>query len=165
MRYILMEPMQILFAVLFVSGLILLAAEVFVPGGILGAMGALALVGAIVTAFLAFGPTSGIWIGLGIIVFAGVVLVLWVKYFPRSRIGKSLTLSEDGSDFKAQEDDLEVLLGKVGESLSDLRPAGFVRLEGRRIDVVTRGNMIEKGEQVMVVDIEGNRVVVKKIQN
>jgi len=44
-----------------------------------------------------------------------------------------------------------------------LRPAGFAELKGQRIDVVTRGEVIEANVKVRVVDVEGNRVIVVKV--
>ena len=42
----------------------------------------------------------------------------------------------------------------------DSRPAGTARIEGRRVDVVTRGEMIESGTWVEVISLSGNRVEV-----
>ena len=46
-------------------------------------------------------------------------------------------------------------------ALSDLRPAGFARLGGARVDVVTRGEYVAAGEAVEVVADEGYRRVVR----
>lgn len=53
-------------------------------------------------------------------------------------------------------------LGESGVTLTELRPAGQARFEKRRLDVVSRGERIEPGKPVLVVEIEGNRVVVKE---
>ncbi len=58
----------------------------------------------------------------------------------------------------------EPLLGKVGRSLTDLRPAGVIELEGRRLDVITSGDYIARGAQVKVIEIKGNRVVVERLE-
>ncbi len=39
----------------------------------------------------------------------------------------------------------------------------FAEIEGRRVDVVTRGEMISAGSTVRVLDVESNRVVVAEI--
>jgi len=54
-----------------------------------------------------------------------------------------------------------VAVGDRGVTLSMLRPAGFARLRGERYDVVTEGEMIEKGEPVEVLAVQGNRIVVR----
>ena len=48
-------------------------------------------------------------------------------------------------------------------ALSDLRPAGFARLGGARVDVVTRGEYVAAGEPVEVVADEGYRRVVRRL--
>jgi membrane-bound serine protease (ClpP class) len=54
------------------------------------------------------------------------------------------------------------LLHKTGVTLSPLRPAGFARIDGRKVDVVTRGEMLDANCPVKVVDTSGNRVVVTR---
>jgi len=152
------------FIILLVSGLLLVGAEVFVPGGVLGALGGLALIGAAASAFAAFGTVVGTYVAISIVVLVGVSIVVWIKVFPRTKIGKTMTVSRDLSASTAAEPGLDELFGQQGEALSDLRPAGFARIGGKRVDVVTQGVMIDKGERVRVVEIEANRVVVKRTE-
>jgi membrane-bound serine protease (ClpP class) len=147
------------FIFLLISGLLLIGAEVFVPGGILGIAGGMALLGAIVTGFIAF-PEYGMLIAVGIIFLAGVAVVIWIKVFPKTPLGKAMTVSADMSEAVATEDGLDELLGKHGMTSSELRPAGFALIDGRRVDVITLGEMISSGKSVIVVEVEGNRVVV-----
>jgi len=149
-----------IFAVLLGAGLLLLGAEIFVPGGILGTFGGLLLLGAMIAGFPAF-PGYGHFVAIGILFLVGIAIALWIKYFPRSRVGQAMTVSKDESDFSAVEDGLDDLMGAQGEAKSDLRPAGFALINGRRVDVVTQGGMIDKGTAITVVEVEANRVVVK----
>ena len=59
------------------------------------------LLAAVVVGFVAFGIQGGLLVSLLIIVLAGVCLVIWIKYFPKTRMGRSLTLSDDGKAFKS----------------------------------------------------------------
>ena len=52
------------------------------------------------------------------------------------------------------------LVGKVGRTITALRPAGAVDVEGRRVDVVAEGVFVDAGREVRVVSVEGARVVV-----
>lgn len=151
-----------LFIIFTLAGLFLVGAEIFVPGGILGIIGGLALILAVVAAFPAFGAFGGIVSAVAIIVMVGVAMILWAKIFPKTSLGKKMTVSTDLRDSKATEDGLSALLDGTGETLSDLRPSGFALINGRRTDVVTEGEMISKGESVKVIEIEGNRVVVAR---
>lgn len=156
--------MKQLFAILLVAGLMLVGAEVFVPGGILGVIGGLALLATVVVGFAAF-PGYGGYIAVGIIILVGVVIALWIKFFPKSSIGKKMTVFKDLATAKGTETGLSELLGKEGVATSDLRPAGFAIIDGRRVDVVTQGQMISRGKRIRVVEVEGNRVVVTMVEN
>ncbi len=58
---------------------------------------------------------------------------------------------------------LATLLGAIGEAATALRPAGKARFNDDFIDVVAEGNYVEAGSRVQVIEIEGNRVVVKEV--
>ncbi len=152
-----------LYIILLIAGLFLVGAEIFVPGGILGVMGGVALLLAIIIAFPAFGAFWGLISAVSVILLVGLVMFLWIKLFPKTSLGKKMTVSTDLHDSKATEDGLSDLINKTGTALSDLRPSGFAMIDGRRTDVVTEGQMISKGEEVEVIEIEGNRVVVAKL--
>ena len=47
---------------------------------------------------------------------------------------------------------------------SALRPTGIARIDGRRVDVVTRGEQLEPGTRVRVVEVSGNRLVVAAVE-
>jgi membrane-bound ClpP family serine protease len=55
------------------------------------------------------------------------------------------------------------LAGAEGEALSPLGPPGIAMLKGKQYDVVTRGEMLEKGTRIKVIEVSGNRIVVKKV--
>lgn len=149
-----------LLIVLLVAGLLMIGAEIFVPGAVVGTLGVICLIAAVMVAFQ-ISQTAGFYVGAGVILLVGATVVLWIKFFPRSSIGKKMTLSEDGSAFKAS-DERKDLLGKEGVAASELRPAGFATIEGKRYDVVTEGSLIPKGGRVKVVQIAGNRIVVRQ---
>ena len=66
--------------------------------------------------------------------------------------------SEDG--FESATSDAE-LIGVEGNTLSDLRPAGKALINGRRIDVVTQGEYIDRDTGIVVIEVRGSRVVVR----
>jgi membrane-bound serine protease (ClpP class) len=67
---------------------------------------------------------------------------------------------DTGATFAA---DYAAWSGKEGEAATDLRPAGTVVVDGKRLDVVTAGELIARGSKVKVVKVEGNRVVVRAV--
>jgi membrane-bound serine protease (ClpP class) len=56
-----------------------------------------------------------------------------------------------------------VLLGAIGIAATGLRPAGKVRFGDEYVDVVAEGDYVELGSRVQVIEIEGNRIVVKQV--
>jgi membrane-bound serine protease (ClpP class) len=157
-----MNQELILYAVLLLAGLFLLGAEIYLPGGIVGFLGALALLGAAVVA-TQFSAPWNILAVLLVIVLSAVCIWLWIRFFPRSKMGRKLTLEADGSTFKSAETGNAVQLGSEGEALSPLRPAGLALLNGQRVDVVAESSWIPAGARVKVLEIAGNRIVVRQL--
>jgi len=150
--------------VLYVVGVGLLLIELFVPGGVVGAAGAAALVTSVVLCFNWYGPAWGGVVLLLEIITAGVMFMLWARVFPRSWIGRKMVLrqSEQSNEgYVGSEPELAALTGRSGVSVTDLRPAGMAIIDGHKIDVVTEGAYVQKGVSVRVIETDGNRVVVR----
>ena len=148
---------------LLVCGVLLLGAETYVPGGILGAIGGLALFAAMIIGFN-FGTLGGTVSAVGIILLAALVLWLWVRVFPKTAAGRRLTLSQDGRDFKLDDEALRATVGREGVALSPLRPSGIGEVDGRRCDVITRGEWMDAGQRFRVEAVEGARLIVAPIE-
>ena len=148
-----------MFFIFLAAGVLLLGAELFIPGGFIGAVGCLCLIAAIVMGFKAF-PQHGATIAVGIFFMGIASIVIWMAVFPKTRYGQKLSISRELSDAKATAPGLQNLLGKEGVALSSLRPGGYAEIEGRRVDVITKGEMLDKDTPLFVVQVEGNRVVV-----
>ncbi|MAD33090.1 MAG: hypothetical protein CMJ88_04965 [Planctomycetes bacterium] len=147
-------------------GLLLIFLEVlFVSMGALGIAAAGCLLGSI---FLAFQESISFGYSLTLFeaVAAPVVFFLSFKILPKTPFGKRLILAGPPTDGTAGAADasLNSLAGKRGPTLSPLRPAGYARIEGRKVDVVTRGEMIEADVEVVVIEVAANRVVVAAVK-
>lgn len=156
-----MNQASLLYVVLLLAGLFLLGAEIYLPGGIVGFLGALALLGAAIVG-VQFPAPWNISAVLMVIVLSAVCIWLWIRFFPRSKMGKKLTLEADGGQFKAQVTSV-VGIDSEGEALSPLRPAGLALLNGQRVDVVAESSWIPVGARVRVIEIAGNRIVVRQL--
>lgn len=144
-------------------GLGLIVAEVFFPSfGVLSVLATAALVGSIAMAFQE-SNALGVRFLLATAVLVPATIVLGFKLFPRSPFGKRMVAGGLSFESQATLDPRDLaLLGKEGTIEADCRPAGMARLDGRRVDVVTRGEWIESGARVRVVEVQGNRVVVAR---
>lgn len=151
--------------VLLLVGLALIVAEVFLPSlGVLSVLATAAIVGAIALAFQESRATGIGFLG-ATAVLVPTTIVLGFKLFPRTPFGRRMVAGglSFGSQPSFDERDL-ALAGRLGTLEADCRPAGVARLDGRRVDVVTRGEWIERGAHVRVVEVQGNRVVVTRVE-
>ena len=60
--------------------------------------------------------------------------------------------------------ELEQLRGRLGRTLSSLRPAGVTDFDGRRIDTITEGMMVDAGQWVRCIDVKAGKVIVRPVQ-
>jgi membrane-bound ClpP family serine protease len=148
-------------------GLLFVLLEVFIPGGIVGTVGGLLMLVGVLLVAQEYGGTMALWLLLGLIVISVVLLVVGFNLLQRSRFGKSIFLEPSvGSpgepvtlEAKAR---ISIKPGDAGIALSDLRPSGWAKFGAHRVDVVTRGGFILSGDPIVVVAIDGTRVLVKE---
>ena len=85
------------FITLVAAGFLLTLAEVFLPGGVAGVLGGLMLLAAMGVGLATFPGPWGFVAVLAIMVFGGIAFLLWVQFFPRSRVGRRITLQTDST--------------------------------------------------------------------
>ena len=153
-------------------GLLLLALELFViPGfGIAGVLGILAIVGGLTLSVIGAGATGQlvVWaagrVALSLLVAVAASLAL-LPFLHRLPYGRSLVLQTGLGSLagytSAPESDSK-WVGRRGTAATPLRPAGIGDLEDERLDVVSQGEYIEAGAPIVVVRVEGNRIVVRR---
>lgn len=156
------EAIETLQAILFIVGLLLLVVEVFIPGfGIAGGTGLVLLIIGIITT--ARTPTDVLVMVIILLLLVGIVLTIVLRSAKKGLIARRLILHsaarhEEG--FSTSEDTSD-MIGKVGVTLTVLRPAGSAEFGDERVDVVSEGTFIGKGTKVRVIRTEGRRVVVE----
>ncbi len=153
-----------IFILLLLAGMLLMGAEIFVPGGVLGVLGAVALMGAVFMGFVAFGPQRGVLASLLILIFLAVSIIVWMQWIPRTRLGQTLTLSTDTAGYKSAVISMKAYVGKEGEAVTPMGPSGIIRIDGKRLDAVAEGKWIDAGARVRVVSVTGNHVTVRAVQ-
>lgn len=155
-----MEPLS-LYLTLLLTGFVLIGFEIFIPGGILGLFGSVAWIGAAVVGVRNFSAPWNMVSALVLLAFGILTFIVWIRYFPKSRVGKSLSLEESTANYKSH-DSTRVEVGAQGEAGSILRPSGIAIIDGQRIDVVADGEWIEAGEPIRVSSTNGGHVSVVK---
>jgi membrane-bound serine protease (ClpP class) len=151
--------------ILFVIGVLLLIAELFLPGGIIGVFGFAAIIGSF---FLA--SENMIHMGISIIIaflISIIASIIMVKVLGRRMsifkkiILRDSTNTEQGYVSNVNRTDL---IGKMGTTITQLRPAGKVMVDEEIVDAVSEGSFIQKDHHVKVIKVEGSRIVVREIK-
>lgn len=176
----------------FMVGIILLLIEILViPGfGLAGFLGIVCILGGMFGMLIKNPPDRLPWprpeyggwdpfiegmtgIMLGFVGFV-ILACLIAKYLPKMQFLSGLMLTPA---FKAEEIEIKASItappdstvsgidvGQMGEVTSPLRPAGSAKFGECLVDVVAEGQFLEKGDSVEIIEIHGNRVIVKKIE-
>ncbi len=165
---------------LFLLGLVLIGLEVLVlPGfGVCGISGVLLLLGSL--ALMTYGhwpQDAGEWMAVtrkvgpfGLVLMGSVVMaVLLARYLPSIPVVNRLLLRPQaegdglGEGAELVPPPHAALLGAIGVAATPLRPAGKVQFGDEYVDVVAEGSYASPGTRVQVIEIEGNRIVVKPV--
>lgn len=148
---------------LIVAGVVLLAAEVFVPGAILGIAGGLFMLGGVVTAFVQFGAGVGTTAALISLLLLAIALYLEFKVLPRSRFANAFSMTDTvaGAATKTPSADL---VGCECVAVTQLLPSGVVLVEGKRHEAFCRSGSAGVGARLRVVAVDNFRLVVTHIE-
>ncbi len=162
--------------VLFAAALVLLAVELLVPsGGLIGLLCGVAAVSSVV-AFFRYDPLVGSAAAVLYVVLAPVVLVFVFKIWVNSPIARRMILTGKDevlgtSDEEAVRESeraraerlarIRELVGAEGTTVTDLRPVGFVTINGQRMDGMAETGIIEADTPIVVTDVYDNQVKVR----
>jgi membrane-bound ClpP family serine protease len=161
------SSMLILGFLLIGAGFLFLAADLFLMSGVLAVLSLGAIVVGVILAFVGGGPAVGSITALGVFVALPVTIRFLLYFWPRTPMGRDFFLTEQPEDATVAalpvNQELEHLKGRIGRTLSALRPAGMVDFDGRRVDTITEGMMVESGQLVRCIDVRAGKVVVRPI--
>lgn len=149
--------------ILLIIGGLLILAELFVPGGIVGSIGAV-----LVFFSLTLLTDSLAELLMGIVLFIALMsLIIYVllKLIPKDRFRNTLILN---SELKTEEGFMsnasyEHLLGQRGITISILRPSGKIKIAGEIYNVSSDDKFIEKDRQIIVSEVNGNKIMVREV--
>lgn len=164
--------------IIFFVGIVLLALEIFViPGfGIAGVSGIVLIVGSLVLVMLNNDVFDFTFVNGGEIVaavltaMAGLMASILLMFFGGVRLTQtkvfqriSLVDTQQRSDGYTSNFNQQSYLGMKGEAYTVLRPSGKILINDELKDAFTRGDYIEKGKKVVVVDESGTSLKVKEV--
>ncbi|MFJ8089971.1 nodulation protein NfeD [Lysinibacillus sp. NPDC095746] len=150
---------------LFIVGLALIIAEFFVPGGIVGILGGVLI---LLSLILAGANVMQMLVAIFIALVVAIIgMVILMKFFGKKLhvlnklVLTDATTTEEGYVSNVNRTEL---LGKVGTTVTPLRPAGTMLFGSERIDVVSEGGYVDAGKHVEVIKVEGSRIVVRQTE-
>jgi len=144
-------------------GIIVIILEFIIPSAGLLAIIAIASLGYSITLAFQLSDRIGIYFVIADLFLIPICIMIGSKLLAKSPLTLRKTLDKkDG--VVSQDMELVKLIGKQGTVVNDLRPAGRAEIDGQSFDVVSTGDYIEKGEEVIVSEVDGNRIVVKPIK-
>ncbi len=141
---------------LYMAGIGLILFELITPGVVMGLVGVGCLVVAVNETF-AYSAVYGVSALLGMIAFVVAVFIFAVR---RLTLEKQ---QDPAAGFTSVDPSLQNLMGTEGVTMTALHPSGYCRLNGRRVDGISRGEPIDKDTPVRVIQIDGGRVVVRAL--
>lgn len=147
----------------FVLGVVLLVLEIFVPGGILGGIGIVALITGV--ALTADSLVEGLLYILGMLVLLMVLVILSFRFPASRRLWERFSLKTRQTNqegYVAPKPNYDRFIGRHGVALTHLRPAGTADFDEERVDVVTEGGYIKGGARIKVIAVEGGRIIVRE---
>lgn len=153
----------------FIVGLILLIIEIVVPGfTIVGIAGMVLLSLSIILTVP--NMTYGIIMLLVVLAISIGILVYLIRKGYSSQFIDRLILKETNAPKKENKDKPQYIEkeylkyeGKKGRVLADMRPSGMIEIEGVKLDAISDGVFIKKGEEIEVEKVEGNKIIVRRV--
>ncbi len=164
--------------ILFVLGLVLLILEIFIiPGfGVAGITGIALIVFSLVLSMQGFVLPDFEWqkdifrkniLVVSVSTISSIIIFGILAYsLPQIKLFSRLTLKaaqtvEEGFTVQTKEEENR-LIGKKGITITKLRPVGKAEIEDEVLYVETEGDFVEAGERIEVIEVSGNRIIVRK---
>lgn len=165
---------------IFALGVILIAVELFViPGfGVAGVLGIVFTVAGIAVALLDNNGLSFEYVETGdvlrsvalvlVMLSTAILLVVWLaRYIVTSRVAYpfvDLATQSKESGYTAVSQEVLALVGKVGVTLTDLRPSGYIEIEGKQYDAEAIEGFVLKGKDVVVDSVRSINLIVRETE-
>lgn len=150
---------------LYVVGVGLLAADLFLPSYGILSLASLGVLGYALYLTYQIGPTAGLIATVALAAVVPTLLILTVKVWHRTPIGRRISPPNPvlGEKDRLPVSDLERLIGTTGRAVTMMRPVGMCLFEGRRIECVSEQGVINTGTAVEAIRLADRTVVVRVV--
>lgn len=146
-------------------GLLFVLLEFYMPGAVMAIIGVILLLAGIV----AIAEDTQSFLATLLFIIAEVVLLyLLIKYtlkrIPRAKPTFSIYLHKDQEGYQASQYDKNAI-GKHGIVISDLKPGGYILVDGKKQQAISQSGYIVEGSEVQVISGEGESLIVREIKH
>ena len=151
--------------VAFIGSFLCIALELMAPGvGIFGVIGVMLLFGSLF--FMLGAIIDAVYILAGGTVLAVILFYGMGKRLPKSRLLSKVTLRTRSTQEKGytSHEDKSQYLYKRGRTITDLKPSGFVRIDGKRVEAKAAGSeYINRDTDIRVINVTGYCITVEPV--
>ncbi len=142
-------------------GVVVIVSEVILPSaGLLSAAAAALFCYSLYLVFTNVSTFAGSLFLAADLIIIPILVIYALKLLARSPATLRKTLSKE-EGVLSQSPDLEKYQDLSGVAVTNLRPAGAAVIDGKRLDVVSRGEYVDKDSEIIVIKVTGNQIVVK----
>jgi membrane-bound ClpP family serine protease len=144
-------------------GLLLIFLEFFLPGAVLAVMGTLALLTSLGLFFAYYPAFWGILYMLALLLAVFAICKLGMWRIHRSKKTGNFCNAQDQEGFLASSFDVS-LIGKEGIVSTELKPAGYVLIEGKLYQALSETGFIAKGAPIKVMGGKGSHLIARFLE-
>ncbi len=149
-----------LILVLFLAGILLLAADVFVSSFILAAFGGAVMLTGCGIAYRQYGFDGAALAVAVALVLLGATIYGELVVLPRTRFGRGLVVHSTSGNASQPPLATADVVGKPAVAMTTLAPSGYVQVDGRRYEAFCRTGHAAKGTDLRVVGLDNFRLIV-----
>lgn len=158
----LIEGLTLFNIILLIVGFVLIGIELTAPGiSVPGIAGTICLGLSVI--LTADSIEEGVVMTLCILAVLGLMLGIMLWLLAKGKLVKPIILTDEQKKTEGyiSSSDLEYLLDKEGVALTDLRPSGVGSFDGVNFDILSEGQYVTKGTQIVIYKVEGSKLIVK----
>jgi len=148
---------------LIVAALVLVFFEVIVPGGILGVLALLCVLGATWAGAANYGAVGGALTFAGALTAVVLLVVIEFKLMAHTAWGSRFMLGASVSGHSNVAQGEADIIGHEATALTRMNPSGKVAIDGRSYEAYSQDGYIESGETVLIAQRDNFKLIIKKL--
>ncbi len=153
----------IILIIYFVGLLLIIIDGKLLNDGTLGTIGLAGMILAVIIAAPNF--FAGMYAVLGVLI-GGALSFTFLKVFKKRNMWSKIALKDrltKEAGYSSLNAEYEKLIGKTGITISDLRPVGTIKIDDQEYSGVSNAQWIKKETEIIVVEVDGTKILVNKV--